>query len=50
MQRQALDRRNVLWTHLNYVENYFRSDHNKTVPTIRKKRRIINSKARTLWM
>ncbi|ENL0695325.1 TPA: cytoplasmic protein [Salmonella enterica] len=41
---------NVLWTHLNYVENYFRSDHNKTAPTIRKKRRIINSKARALWM
>ncbi len=29
MRRQALDRHNVLWTHLNYVENYFRSDYKK---------------------
>lgn len=29
MRRRALGRHNVLWTHLNYVENYFRSDHTK---------------------
>ncbi|AXD05438.1 hypothetical protein YI52_003623 [Salmonella enterica subsp. enterica serovar Livingstone] len=36
MQRLALDRRNVLWTHLNYVENYFCSDHKNGINHLKK--------------